>query len=72
MTADEIMELRSRVMNRAGLYCRDQEGRAGLDPIAVEELLDDVARALLEFAEVDAEDGGGVRSRTAACYRKPA
>jgi hypothetical protein len=58
MTPDEIMALRSRATNRATLYCRNQEGRAGLDPIAVEELLDDVARALLEFAEVAAEDDG--------------
>lgn len=72
MTPDEIMELRSRAMNRTALYCRGQEGRAGLDPIAVEELLDDVARALLEFAEVVADDGGSVQSRTAACYREPA
>lgn len=55
MTPDEIMELRSRVMSRSALYCRDQGGRAGLDPIAVEELLDDVARALLEFADLKAD-----------------
>jgi hypothetical protein len=58
MTPDEIMELRSRAMNRKDLYCRDREDRAGLDPIQVEELLDDVARALLEFADLKAEYDG--------------
>jgi len=54
MTPDEIMELRSRVQDRGSLYVRDHEGRAGLDPLKVEDLLDEVAAALVWFADLTA------------------
>jgi hypothetical protein len=56
MTLEDLDDLRQKIRDREKLYMRDAEGRAKMDPIAVEELLNQCAKAVDElrciFAEV--------------------
>jgi hypothetical protein len=57
MTLEDLDDLREKIRDRVKLYTRDTEGRAKMDPIAVEELLDQCAEAVDELRSAKAEAG---------------
>lgn len=58
MTLEDLDDLRQKIRDRVKLYMRDPEGRAKMDPIVVEELLDQCAEAVDELRDIKAEARG--------------
>jgi len=55
MTLEDLDDLRQKIRDRVKLYTRDGDGRAKMDPIVVEALLDECAEAVDELRGIKAE-----------------